>query len=94
MDRVTATGAICAALLAIIGLVGLIVRAALRTLRRLDDFLSDWRGEPRRPGQPRRPGVMERIERIEAQLRPNGGSSMRDRVNAIAGAVGAEPEQH
>lgn len=59
----------------------------LRTLRKVNDFLDDWRGEPARPGVKARPGVMQRIEAIEAQLRPNGGSTVYDKVTKIAKAV-------
>ena len=34
----------------------------------LDDLLSDWRGEPERPGVPRRPGVLERLDNIECKV--------------------------
>jgi len=31
-------------------------------------MLDDWRGTESRPGVPRRPGVMERLEKIEADV--------------------------
>ena len=31
-------------------------------------MLDDWRGTEARPGVPRRPGVMERLEKIEADV--------------------------
>ena len=34
----------------------------------LDDLLSDWRGEPERPGVPHRPGVLERLDNIERKV--------------------------
>ena len=54
-----------------------------RTWKKLADFLEDWNGEPARPGRPARLGVPERLARIEAQLWPNGGSSLHDKVNQI-----------
>ncbi|GAB2918774.1 hypothetical protein ACFMQL_20595 [Nonomuraea fastidiosa] len=50
----------------------------LRKLRRLTHLVDDCLGEPARPGVPARPGIFERIALIEAELRPNHGSSLRD----------------
>jgi hypothetical protein len=61
-----------------------------RGMKRANEFLDDWRGEPRRPGYPARPGVPERLERIEisqartevrldnveAQLTPANGAAL------------------
>ncbi|WP_062215714.1 hypothetical protein [Streptomyces sp. NBRC 109706] len=72
-------------------------RAAIRTAARLDDLADDWRGTPERPGVPARPGVLERIAgieqcteriagrltRVEEELHPNGGGSLRDAVNRV-----------
>jgi hypothetical protein len=88
-------GAVAGALLTLAGLavlVGRVVRWMLRTLRKISDFLDDWRGEPPRPGYPGRPGVPERLARIEAQLWPNGGSSLHDKVNQIRRQVVDEPD--
>jgi hypothetical protein len=38
-------------------------------LSKMDDLLDDWRGTDARPGVPRRPGVMERLEKIEADVK-------------------------
>src|SRR5690606_41797010 len=63
----------------------------------LRHFLADWAGEQPRPGYPGRPGVPERLERlevrvanVEAELSPNGGRSVRDRVEALARHAGVE----
>ncbi|MBI1757969.1 MAG: hypothetical protein HYR62_01855 [Actinobacteria bacterium] len=58
-----------------------------RRLRRLWLLLDDWHGEPPRPGVPARPGVMVRLASIEAELYPNGGTSLKDLVVATAGEV-------
>ena len=90
MDPLIKAGALAMALLAIIGLLTAVQKGArwmLRTLRKLGEFLEDWNGEPGRPGVPARPGVMARLERIEAQLNPNGGQSLHDKVTAIKNTV-------
>ncbi|MFE3122265.1 hypothetical protein ACFXHD_02465 [Streptomyces hydrogenans] len=64
------------------------VRAALRLGRKLDHFMDDWAGEAARPGVPPRPGVVQRLtsleerqSRVEHELYPNGGGSLRDAVD-------------
>lgn len=48
-----------------------------------DQFLRDWQGESKRPGHPAVPGVLERLQKIEAELKHNGGSSVKDAVIRI-----------
>lgn len=48
-----------------------------------DTFMRDWAGEPAAPGRSAVPGVMERLNRIDGELKRNGGSSMKDAVNRI-----------
>ncbi|MFJ8143075.1 hypothetical protein [Streptomyces sp. NPDC096013] len=64
------------------------VRSALHLGRRMDQFMDDWYGEQERPGVPGRPGVMERVSgieerlsRVEHELHPNSGESLRDAVD-------------
>lgn len=52
-------------------------------IRAQDQFFRDWAGEPERPGHPATPGVMERLQKIEGELKHNGGSSMKDAVRRI-----------
>lgn len=47
--------------------------------RQVGDFLEDWRGRPDRPGVQGHAGAMQRL----AQLENNGGSSMKDGVEAL-----------
>lgn len=56
----------------------------------LRGFLNDWNGVPARPGHPSTMGVPERLQSIEtrlgaveAQMQPNGGSSLRDVMDRI-----------
>lgn len=58
-------------------------RPMRRLLRQNDEFREDWYGEPARAGVDPRPGVMERLKGIENELRPNGGSTLRDAINRV-----------
>ncbi len=75
------------AITAIIGLLAWVIRAVRRIARTVDDFAEDWNGTPERRGVPARPGVMERLGRIEHELHPNSGLSLRDAVNRIEDSV-------
>lgn len=48
-----------------------------------DAFSRDWAGEPAAPGRSAVPGVMERLNRIDGELKRNGGSSMKDALNRV-----------
>ncbi|MEV6740461.1 hypothetical protein AB0N14_27325 [Streptomyces sp. NPDC051104] len=65
-----------------------IVRASTHLGGRATQFFDDWYGEEGRPGVPSRPGVMERVagienrlSRVEHELYPNSGGSLRDAVD-------------
>jgi hypothetical protein len=68
---------------AVTGSLATLAVAWTRVVRPIQRIAEDWNGEPARPrdGVPERPGVMLRLSRIEAEMHPNGGSSMRDAVN-------------
>jgi hypothetical protein len=68
---------------AIVTPVVVIFRWAHPIAKQLTNFLEDWFGEPERPGVAAKPGVLLRLVKIERELRPNGGSSMRDAVNRV-----------
>ncbi|MDH6189106.1 hypothetical protein M2168_002138 [Streptomyces sp. CZ24] len=79
------------------------VRGTIRLAGRVEDFMDDWSGEPERPGVPGRPGVMERVsaieerlQRVEHELYPNSGGSLRDAVdlaNERLSRLCPEPEE-
>ena len=87
----------------IVVVVGLI-KKVWPLLRKLGDFLDDVAGEPARPGVPARAGLMERVQRIEYELFPNSGKSMRDQIdrmeellnndNERIGALSTQLEDH
>ena len=52
---------LAAALASIAKLIGVVDRG----MKRANQFLDDWGGEPARPGYAARPGMPERLERIE-----------------------------
>lgn len=54
-----------------------------RLARQNDEFREDWYGKAARPGRSATPGVPERLERIEKELQPNGGGTMRDAINRL-----------
>jgi len=72
----------------IVVVVGLI-KKVWPLLRKMGDFLDDVAGEPARPGVPARAGLMERVQRIEYELFPNSGKSMRDQTDRMEERIGA-----
>lgn len=96
MDAATIAAGVSATVVASGGIITG-VRCVRRLTKRVRLFLDDWAGEEARPGVDATPGVMEqlktlnttmgdfdaRLHGVEAQLSPNGGSSLHDRVTAI-----------
>lgn len=58
-------------------------RSFSRMTTKLDLFWEDWNGEEARPGRDKTPGVMERLNKIDGELKHNGGSTMKDAVKRI-----------
>ncbi len=88
METLVWLGGGAAALIA----VGAVGRVLYRVLRRFDDFLTDWNGEPARPGHPEVPSmparvyaIEQRLHQVEVQVTPNGGNTQNlgDRVLRI-----------
>ena len=80
--------AFVAAGIAILTFIGLIHRMFLRkmiaeikeSLTWFKKFQRDWDGEPAETGRDAVPGVMERLNRIDGELKRNGGESLKDKV--------------
>lgn len=80
----------CAAIVAVAGglaLVWRLLRGVRRFTARIAEFLDDWTGVENRPGVPGRRGVMERLEWVEHELKPNSGQSLRDSVDRIESII-------
>lgn len=92
---VTWVGALAAGLGGIVYLGRVLISVASAT-RRLVHLVDDLIGEPARGDQPARLGVLAqlasieaRVSRVEAELSPNGGRSVKDQVTALAAAATA-----
>lgn len=51
--------------------------------RRVVHVVDDIVGVPAQNGEPAIPGISHRLALIEAELKPNGGSSMRDKIDRL-----------
>jgi hypothetical protein len=74
---------VAASAVVVVGAMVASVRAGRRVERKIDQMQRDWYGESARPGFRAIPGIPERLEMIENQLKPNGGSSTRDAINRV-----------
>lgn len=73
------------AILTFIGLVNRMflskfIRELKESLVWLRKFQRDWDGEPAEPGRDAVPGVMARLNRIDGELKRNGGATLKDKV--------------
>lgn len=78
-----------------------VLRSARRTDKTLQRLTLDWFGQEGRPGFPAVPGVPQRlyeveqalallrplVERIDKEMHPNGGGSLRDQITKLQAAV-------
>lgn len=83
LQTLVAAGAVAGAVLSIVALAVLVGRPLRRLLQQNEQFREDWYGEPARPGRDAVPGVPARLKAIEKELKPNGGSSMRDAIGRV-----------
>lgn len=60
-----------------------LVKKTKKLLDSLDRFTRDWFGEDGDAGHAAIPGVMERLNRIDGELKHNGGSSMKDALKRV-----------
>lgn len=51
--------------------------------RKVVHMVDDFIGIPEREGEPAKPGLSHRLSLIEKELRPNGGTSLKDQVNRL-----------
>lgn len=77
-----------AALATALGGFVLLTRPARKTLADMlewfCEFRRTWDGEPAKPNRAARPGVPERLNRIDGELSRNHGTTLKDKVEAIA----------
>ncbi|MEU9826621.1 hypothetical protein [Micromonospora chersina] len=81
LEQWAAAGVVLGAILSALTLAVTVSRPLRRLARQNEEFRQDWYGMPARPGHDAVPGVPERLRRIETELHPNGGGTLRDAVN-------------
>jgi hypothetical protein len=79
INEIVLTGAVMTGLTAI----AVLIRGTFRLFRKASHLLDDLIGEEARPGVEARAGLTERISRIEHELNPNSGGSLRDSIDRI-----------
>lgn len=67
----------------ILGFLGVLWASLSKMSKKLDLFWEDWNGSEERAGRDKVPGVMERLNKIDGELKHNGGSTMKDAVKRI-----------
>lgn len=76
-------GVVLGVIMSALALAGLIGKPLRKLARQNDEFREDWYGQPARPGRDAVPGVPERLARMEKELHPNGGGTLRDAINRV-----------
>jgi hypothetical protein len=103
--QVASVLAILAAGVAAVVYLAKVVAKTAASVRRAVHLVDDLLGEPAHGDQPERPGVLGqlaalreqlacmdlRLITVEREMSPNGGASIRDRVEAIAAATTEPP---
>lgn len=108
LDTILAWGGAFTLISGVVGLLWRLIRGACHTGARMNQFMDDWYGEASRPGVDERPGMMQRVsviedrvKRMEHELYPNSGGSLRDAVDQanrrlarLCGSECDDPEHH
>lgn len=96
-DQLIEFGKSAAALAAIAGLVTLGwkgLRAMIRTVRRLSRMADEVLGDDERPGWGKRIAALEaKVNTVAAEVKPNGGSSLKDQITRIEQTVITSPKE-
>lgn len=96
VENLLAVGAVLGAV-AVIGGAVLAVFKGCRWMwrlgRRTGHFLDDWNGEAPRDGEVGRPGALARLGAVEKELKPNGGSTLKDAVSRLEANLTTVVEQ-
>lgn len=90
--------AVASGVVVVTGALVACVRTAWRTARKVGRFLDSWFGHDGQEPIPQRIAALEqgmarldgRVQRIDAEMRPNGGASMRDAVDRVVRVVAPE----
>lgn len=90
LEDILAVLALITSLAAVVGVMWKVRVIWHRVGDRFEQLLDDWQGVEAHPGVAARPGVMERLDAhdqalaaLQAQMSPNGGSSLKDSLNRI-----------
>lgn len=65
------------------GVILVALKKTANFIRRVVHLMDAFLGTPGGNGLEPTPGMLERVANIEAELKPNGGSSLRDSVNRL-----------
>jgi hypothetical protein len=93
LDAVIVWGGAATVIAGLAALGWRVIRGALHLAQRVDQFIDDWAGEEARPGVLERiGGIEDRLDRVEHELYPNHGASLRDVIDRFAAVVCPEEE--
>ncbi len=82
MDYVSILMTVAASLTAL-GIILMAVKKTALFTRRVVHLIDVVVGSPGVDGLPDTPGISARLSAIEAELRPNGGGSLKDQINRL-----------
>ena len=89
-DALLSLAAIGAAVLSLLGLGRAMIRTVRKLTRMADEVLGDGKD---RPGWGARITALEqKVSTVAAEVKPNGGSSLKDQITRIEEATGATRE--